>query len=234
MAYSYFAFLDVMGYRYYLNNDEKNGTEVFKDKLITSYRVFEQMEVGAVQHKSISDSIFMSSSNNIVQFLTAAKDVYLRFLQNGLLIRGGIAYNKHYETSHITYSLALTEAYNLESSKSIFPRILIHKSVIQKLINESERPAESAELSQLIQGKLIIRCGEHYQLHVLDSKNWTRVYDNAKAIYIENEAHILDDPKLLEYHNWLQNYLFHFQPKKSKKTRYISNFELLTHPFSSS
>ncbi|RMO84052.1 hypothetical protein ALQ33_03933 [Pseudomonas syringae pv. philadelphi] len=68
MAYSYFAFLDVMGYRYYLKKDERDGTEIFKEKLITSYRVFEQVELGTLHHKSISDSIFMSSPNNIVDF----------------------------------------------------------------------------------------------------------------------------------------------------------------------
>lgn len=227
MAYSYFAFLDVMGYRHYLHEDEKNGTEIFKDKLMTSYRVFEQMEVGAVQHKSISDSIFMSASSNIVNFLKSAKDVYLRFLENGLLIRGGIAYNKHFENGHITYSLALTEAYNMESSQALYPRILIHKSVVEKIANESQGPNPSDDLNQLIQGKLLIRCGEHFQLHVLDNKNWAKVYENAKKTYQQNENHIRNDPKLLAYHTWLHEYLFHFKPLRSKKTTYISAFEIM-------
>lgn len=227
MAYSYFAFLDVMGYRYYLRKDEKDGTEIFKEKLITSYRVFEQIELGTLHHKSISDSIFMSSPNNIVDFLDAVKKVYLGFLDNGLLIRGGIAYNKHFENVHITYSHALTDAYNLESTKSIFPRILIHKSVIEKLKNESAGESQSQELQTLIDKKLIIRCGENYQLNILDKTNWTKTYAAAKRIYLENEIAINEDPKLIEYHIWLQNYLFHFQPTKSRQHRYIQPFELL-------
>lgn len=35
MAYAYFAFLDVMGYRYYLKKDKNDGTELFKTKLIS-------------------------------------------------------------------------------------------------------------------------------------------------------------------------------------------------------
>lgn len=228
MAYSYFAFLDVMGYRYYLKKDELDGTEIFKEKLITSYRAFEQIDLATLHHKSISDSIFMSSATDIVGFLKATKNVYLRFLENGLLIRGGIAYNKHFQNQHITYSHALTDAYNLESSKSIFPRILIHKSVIEKLKNESQGEAQSQELSQLIQDNLIIRCGEHYQLHIVDNQNWSTVYDHAKLVYKSNESAINEDPKLFEYHTWLQNYIFHFKPKRSKKQKYIEHFEFLS------
>ncbi|MCP1477475.1 hypothetical protein [Pseudomonas koreensis] len=227
MAYSYFAFLDVMGYRYYLSKDESNGTEVFKEKLITSYRAFEQIDLATLRHKSISDSLFMSSSTNIVGFLKATKDVYLRFLENGLLIRGGIAYNKHFENQHITYSHALTDAYNLESSKSLFPRILIHKSVIEKLKNESQGQAQSQELDQLIAQNLILRCGEHYQLHVVDTANWKDVYENARSVYLENEIDIKKDPKIFEYHTWLQNYIFHFKPSRSKKQKYIDSFQFL-------
>jgi len=227
MAYSYFAFLDVMGYRYYLEKDKKDGTEIFKEKLISSYRAFETIELGVLHHKSISDSIFMSSPNSIVEFLKAAKAVYLRFLENGLLIRGGIAYNKHYETQHITYSHALSDAYNLESSKAIFPRILIHKAVIEKLANESQGEAQSRDLQLLIEQNLIIKCGAHYQLNIIDNENWIAIYDNARSIYLENESWINEDPKLFEYHNWLQNYLFSFPPKGNRKQKYIKNFELL-------
>lgn len=227
MAYSYFAFLDVMGYRYYLNKDKQDGTEIFKEKLINSYRAFENVELGVLHHKSISDSIFMSSPTNIIDFLKTAKKVYLKFLENGLLIRGGVAYNKHYETQHITYSHALSDAYNMESTKAIFPRILIHKAVIEKLVNESQGEAQSIELNQVIDQKLIIKCGNHYQLHIIDNENWTIIYESAKSIYIDNEIHINEDPKLFEYHNWLQNYLFTFPPKGNRKPKYIKNFQLL-------
>lgn len=227
MAYAYFAFLDVMGYRYYLDKDKNDGTEIFKEKLISSYRAFEHIELGVLHHKSISDSIFMSSPNSIIDFLKTAKNVYLRFLENGLLIRGGIAYNKHYETQHITYSHALSDAYNLESSKAISPRILIHKAVVEKLVNESEGEAQSRELQLLLNEKLIIKCGNHFQLHVIDNDNWITIYENAKSIYLENETWINEDPKLFEYHNWLQNYLFNFPPKGNRKQKYIINFEIL-------
>lgn len=228
MAYSYFAFLDVMGYRFYLDQDQKNGSEIFKQKLITSYRVFEQINIGTLQHKSISDSIFMSSSNSIVDFLEATKNVFISFLENGLLIRGGIAYNKHFQTDHITYSHALTDAYHMESSKSIFPRILIHNSVIAKLENESTGEYRTQDLNNLKNRNLILRCGSHYQLNILDEANWRTVFTSAKSIFMENQAHIENDPKLLEYHIWLHNYIMHFKPKGQRAQSYIDIFQLLS------
>lgn len=229
MAYSYFAFLDVMGYRYHLNKDKRNGTELFRDKLIASYRVFENIDLATLRHKSISDSIFMSSANNVSDFLDATKNVFLSFLENGLLIRGGIAYNKHFETQHITYSHALTDAYNIESTKSIFPRIIIDKSVIEKLKNESEPPLNSQQLKTIIDNRLILKCGNHYQLNILDEDNWESVYLNARKIYEETRDDILEDPKLLEYHLWLQSYIFNFKPPKNRKPKYIESFEFLIH-----
>lgn len=228
MAYSYFAFLDVMGYRFYLNQDQANGTEIFKQKLITSYRVFEQINIGTLQHKSISDSIFMNSTNSIVDFLEATKNVFISFLENGLLIRGGIAYNKHFQSDHITYSHALTDAYQLESTKSIFPRILIHSSVIGKLENESTGEYKTQDLKALKERNLILHCGEHYQLNILDNDNWRKVFNASKAIFMENRSHIEKDPKLLEYHIWLHNYIMHFKPRGQRTQGYIEAFQPLT------
>lgn len=225
MAYAYFAFLDVMGYRYYLKKDKNDGTELFKNKLISSYRVFENIEIATLHHKSISDSIFMSSANDAFDFLSATKKVFLSFLDNGLFVRGGIAYNKHFETNHITYSLALTDAYNIESEQSIFPRVLIDKSVIQKLQNEAEPPTNNQTLHRIIESKLLIDCGNHYQLHVLDDTNWDNTFNKAEEIYKTYRADIDESPKLTAYHSWFQEYLFNFRPPKNRKKRYIEQFK---------
>lgn len=225
MAYAYFAFLDVMGYRYHLKKDKNDGTEVFKNKLISSYRVFEEIEIATLHHKSISDSIFMSSANNAHEFLSATKQVFISFLENGLFVRGGIAYNKHFETTHITYSLALTDAYNIESEQSIFPRILIDKAVIQKLRNESEPPLNNDTLQRIIDSKLLIDCGNHYQLHILDGDNWNNIFEKAKEIYIAHQEDIDESPKLIAYHTWFQEYLFNFKPSRNRKSRYIELYK---------
>lgn len=228
MAYSYFAFLDVMGYRYHLSKDTTAGTENFREKLISSYRAFETIEINTLHHKSISDSIFMSSSNNPVDFLLATKKIFLSFLDNGLFVRGGIAYNKHFETNHITYSHALTDAYAIESTQAIFPRILIHKSVIEKLKNESLPPINSASYNSIITNELLLECGSHYQLHIIDSENWINTYNRANEIFESSQQDINESPKLISYHYWFQEYLFSFKPSNNRKKRYISQFQKLT------
>ena len=223
--YSYFAFLDVMGYRAHLSNDKRNGTELFKEKLTSAYRIFDQINIANLHHKSISDSIFISSSNNVVEFLKAIKNVYISFLENGLLIRGGIAYNQHFETAHITYSHALSDAYIIESQKSLFPRVIIDQSVIQKLANEAENN-NSTELADIKSESLILECGNHYQLHIIDQGNWTNLYEQAKKIYTDSEQEIKNNPKLYEYYLWLQNYIFHFSPPRNRRQKFMESFNL--------
>lgn len=228
MAYSYFAFLDVMGYRYHLNKDKLAGTETFRDKLIASYRAFETIDIATLSHKSISDSIFMSSANDAYDFLATTKRVFLSFLENGLFVRGGVAYNKHFENQHITYSHALTDAYHIESSRAIFPRILLDKSVIEKLRNEQSPPTNNPALQQLIDNELILHCGNHYQLHIIDETNWERIYEYASSIFASAKDDIIDNPKLTAYHVWFQEYLFNFKPRRNRRKRYIAQFELVT------
>lgn len=224
MNYSYYAFLDVMGYKEYLNSDMRNGTTAFKDKLVASFRVFEEVGQGNIHYKSISDSIFVSSPNSVVEFLATIKKVYISFLRNGLLLRGGIAYERHFENNSITYSLALTEAYNLESKHSLYPRILIQPAIIEKAKNEKAQGTNN-NMELIANNNLTIKCGDYYQLHIVDSENWMEVYDGLKMIYDADGTSINANPKLLAYYTWLHNYLFSFKPKEIKKQRFINEFQ---------
>lgn len=226
MEYSYYAFLDVMGYREYLDLDMQNGTSTFKDKLIASFRVFEEVGQGNVRYKSISDSIFVSSPNSVVEFLVTIKKVYISFLSNGLLLRGGVAYEKHFENNSITYSLALTEAYKLESRHSIYPRILIQPALIEKAKNEKTQGTNN-NLDRMIDSNLILKCGEYYQLHVIDQYNWISIFDGLKRIYDSDHDAINKSPKLLAYYTWLHNYLFHFKPAGIRRQKFIDEFQFI-------
>lgn len=55
--YLYFAFLDVIGYKSYLQNDISTNSLNFKDKLHDAFQVFSEINAAHFHHKSISDSI---------------------------------------------------------------------------------------------------------------------------------------------------------------------------------
>lgn len=225
--YLYFAFLDVIGYKSYLDKDISTNSLDFKDRLQSAFEVFNEVNGAHFHHKSISDSIFLHcNSENPIDFFKLLKKIFISFLQNGILIRGGVSYNRHFENQNITYSLALTEAYLLESSAAIFPRILIHQSIVDKLKNDHQSGGQC--LTDLINAKLLLKDGGATQLHVIDDNNWETVYSGCREIY-ENSSTLIDAESSLRLkHIWLQNYIFSFKPKSCRKTRYISDLQ----PFS--
>lgn len=218
--YLYFAFLDVIGYKNYLENDISTNSLSFKDKLQDAFQVFNDINAAQFHHKSISDSIFLScTAEDPTDFLMLLKKIFVSFAHKGILIRGGVSYNRHFENQNITYSLALTEAYNLESSMAIFPRILIHQSIIEKLKNDHSKGGMI--LPNIARDNLLLTDGGLTQLHIVDNKNWDDLYHSCRKIYEESSTLIDGRSDLRLKHVWLQNYLFNFRPKGNRKIRYI-------------
>lgn len=88
--YVYFAFLDVLGYKSYLNEDIQNNALNFKDKLQHAFQVFNDVNGAQYRHKSISDSIFLHcNSEDPIEFFKLLKKIFVSFAENGVLIRGG-------------------------------------------------------------------------------------------------------------------------------------------------
>jgi hypothetical protein len=221
--YVYFAFIDVLGYKSYLDEDISSNTLGFKDRLQAAFQVFNDVNGAQFQHKSISDSIFLHcNSEDPIEFFKLIKKIFVSFVKNGILIRGGVSYNRHFENQTITYSLALTEAYQLESSAAIYPRILIHQSIIEKLKNHHQ--TGGTFLSAIMAENLLIQDGGVSQLHVVDEVNWNEVYAGCRDIYQKSNTVVDGNSKLRLKHLWLQNYLFTYKPKGCRKTRYISEF----------
>lgn len=220
--YLYFAFLDVIGYKAYLDQDISTNSLDFKDRLQSAFLVFNEVNGAHFHHKSISDSIFLHcNAENPIEFFKLLKKIFVSFVQNGILIRGGVSYNRHFENQNITYSLALTEAYKLESSAAIFPRILIHQSIVDKLRNDHQRGGQC--LRDIVAENLLLTDGSATQLHVVDEDNWECVYVGSKNIYQNSSALIDSDSNLRLKHVWLQNYIFLFKPRGCRKLRYISD-----------
>lgn len=221
--YVYFAFIDVLGYKSYLDDDINNNSLGFKDRLQSAFQVFNEVNGAQFPHKSISDSIFLHcNSEDPIEFFGLLKKIFVSFIKNGILIRGGVSYNRHFENQTITYSLALTEAYQLESSAAIFPRILIHQSIIEKLRNHHENGG--SYLNAIVTANLLLQDGKSTQLHVLDENNWNDVYTGSRDIYQKSCIAVDGNSQLRLKHMWLQNYLFTFKPNGCRKQKYISEF----------
>ncbi|HVZ65094.1 MAG TPA: hypothetical protein VG936_11030 [Lacunisphaera sp.] len=58
-----------------------------------------------------------------------------KLAEEGIFVRGGIAYGKFLLHSDILVSPALVEAYRLESKVALYPRILIHADTLKRLLS---------------------------------------------------------------------------------------------------
>ncbi|MDM3319240.1 hypothetical protein OGV94_13250 [Citrobacter sp. Ce006] len=147
----YCAFLDVLGY--------KNKSDEFFDgrfnlrgryerALTSSLELLENVTVrgftdtSRLEVRFFSDSIIITHPKNTnketsffnILFLCQVLSAHLSF--EGLFIRGGISQGQHIEKTNKKHnfsflsSKALEKAYMLESTKSVYPRILIDDDII--------------------------------------------------------------------------------------------------------
>lgn len=222
ISYQYFAFLDVLGYKKLLEHDVKNNEVVFKDKLVKAFRVFDDVNQTDFTYKSISDSILIrcTAETPIFAFFVLLKKVFISFLKADLLIRGGVAYNQHFENTNITYSKAIADAYDIEQKQSIYPRIVIADSVISMA-------KTNKQLERIKKAKLLLKDGNLFQLNIIDNANWVIVFKLVKQLYTSNAQEIDSDPALRAKYSWFQNYLFSKKPAKINKIRFLADFEEL-------
>jgi len=217
-TYTYFAFLDVLGYKNFLEIDLRNGEMKFKDKLLTAFHVFDDVNSTVYQYKAVSDSIFLkcTEKDKFIEFLELIKKVYIAFIKQGLFLRGGLAYGKHFENDRITYSHVLTRSHDLENSLAEYPRVVIDEYIIQML--ESKK-------TDIVNSNLVLKSGKVYFLNMIDSSNWADIFESARSIYNNDKNQINDDERARMKHVWFQNYLIEMKPGGCEnKEKYIEIF----------
>lgn len=202
LQYRYVALIDVLGYRYLLEKDRKLGKLDFKDKLTNALGILEQFNESIIKVQAISDTIIISCEEHIyiLEFFDALRKIFIAFLREDLFIRGGVAYSRHYQNNHVTYSHAIARAYELEQQSAVYPRIVIDNNIIEMFKSGEGLP------DILTSGML---CNEQgvYFLQMLSNDNWEEIYKLASDIY-EKDKHQLNEnaySKHLRFQNLLLN-----------------------------
>lgn len=194
--HAYVAYLDILGYKELLAADVQAGAQTFKDRMTRAFRTFETVNHSRYQYKAISDSIFITCSDRAAakEFLCVVREVYVSFLIEGLLIRGGVSFGQHFETQSITYSPVLTKAYLLESELAEFPRIMVDSNVYDMF-------------PTLKDDGLILRTGNYWFLNIVTKESYSNVWDAAKRAYISSKLVIQTNERVRIKHRWLQDFL---------------------------
>lgn len=221
-TYIYTALIDVLAYRYRLEQDQKNGELTFKEDLQGALSIFDEINGAVFGVQAISDTIIITcnSHDNFIEFLGVLKSVFIAFLDKGLFIRGGVAYSRHFENGRLTYSHAVARAHELEDKNAIYPRIIIDENIVGMY-------SSSAELSDLVGQSLLVKQNGVFFLNVVDAKNWEELYQMTTQIYQRDRGKIIKKEKAFSKHSWFENYLFAMKKQGVEKDRYIEQMEIV-------
>lgn len=222
VPYTFVALLDVLGYRSKIEADRQRASEDFKTKLEAALQVLSGLNETEISYQAISDTIIIASHPNapFAHLLKTLKRVHLAFLQQGLFLRGGVAFAPHFKSGPITYSHALPVAYQLEQKQAVYPRIVIDSNIIQ-MFAEGEKL--SAEASDVRDEKLI--CVENGVYFVNVAEGFAgEYYELARSIYREEEQSLHGHEHELAKHRWLQNYVAAISP--DAREPYIKTLEV--------
>lgn len=139
---SFVAFLDVLGWREVMRSAEKDDAireralrAVADVAAVTRQRLDAPLETGATVGETLearfsqfSDCMVLSGRNSLLGFLIEVSAICRGYLFHGFLVRGGIAFGGMYHDGSVAAGPALTDAYNLESTCALYPRVVLQPS----------------------------------------------------------------------------------------------------------
>jgi hypothetical protein len=126
-------FLDILGFSELVQRGKENRLLAALQHV--QGRALEVQERGKMNFTAFSDCVVVSAPLNdgkgALQIVGYAQFLALDLLARGLLTRGGIVAGDLYHEGAIVLGPALIEAYQLESKKALYPRILVTPEIKQ-------------------------------------------------------------------------------------------------------
>jgi hypothetical protein len=164
------CFIDILGFSDLINEYDLDITStVLQDlqesfSLVTTYLIDNNVSqfkesLKHLKYQTFSDNICISIPyfDNQTDFLSNFNLIttYIRGLQftlmsKGFFIRGGISVGSFYSDKNIIFSKGLVNAYLLESKKANFPRVIIDKLIMDKLLSYDQQSIKNFGLDKVI------------------------------------------------------------------------------------
>ena len=142
------AFLDVLGFAQFVESDARAPTPIYLNKLVESLsEARKSTPLEELELRSFSDSIVVTSPLDremVIKLVSSVIGLQRAFVARGVLVRGGLAFGKHYADAESMYSEALVRAYRIERDLARFPRVVIDEQLIDWFVND-ESAAQGAK-----------------------------------------------------------------------------------------
>lgn len=145
MAYQekYVAFLDILGFKEIVKSSSNKNGNHGKSKIHQALRymdIIAEMNDQAANNinkenviRHISDSIILSYPvHNFELLLESVATLQFNLAEYGMYLRGAITFGEVFDEDGPIYGPGIIEAYELESSHAIYPRVILSESVLKK------------------------------------------------------------------------------------------------------
>lgn len=150
------AFTDILGFKSKTNikgDDEKNKVhsnllelKKFSEKINNSNKGYSN----SIKSFRFSDScMFSAPEDKLTQLLQILHLMQLHFAANNFFIRGAVTYAEIYDENNFFYGKGMNQAYELESKKAIYPRIILDPQIFP-----SSRTPSKKTLSENLNDKI--------------------------------------------------------------------------------
>src|SRR5690606_10023546 len=145
-------FLDILGFKNIIDDtvNKENDVEekiefLYKnlndirgfllERLKSKYTFYRPGRNYSIKVTQFSDSIIISFLNDnnetLSELIRTIQELIIRQINNKILCRGAISYGKLIHENKVIFGPALNDAYETETKASIYPRIILDKSIIE-------------------------------------------------------------------------------------------------------
>jgi len=201
------CFLDILGFKNIIEESEKDSLKLQYTlealEILNTYKTDSEQNYGAthesVQVTQFSDSIVVSflleERDQLILALIDLQVMIVELINYGFLLRGGISSGNLIHTSDVLIGTALHEAYQLESSIAIYPRIIISQQLINDYLdinNKNDDFGRNFEESDI--NNLLLMSDDGYYMidYFFSVKN---IFDNEYyyVFYLQKMYHIISN-----------------------------------------
>lgn len=140
------ALLDILGFREALANFAVHSPNELFHAIVDSHWFHAATTEGACDFQLFSDSIIVNSkddqASSFISVANLVNNLRNSFLERGIVLRGAIAFGRHFNKHGICISPALVEAHDLEKMKAVSARILVSETAAERVLQAVTRNAK--------------------------------------------------------------------------------------------
>jgi len=204
LQYCVVGFFDILGFSSMVEADSKSAEPKYLPIFLDVLEALTgEPKASGPDVRIFSDSIIVSatlSPLSVLDVIETAAQLQRLFLQRGILLRGGIAFGKHYATANVMFSQALVTAYRIESKFARFPRIVIEGNTINFAWHHE---SANYELHSRIRNSVLVDRDGALFVNYLTAETLNSLTPHIRACI---EANTQPDETVLEKMRWLLDY----------------------------